>query len=74
VSNPSCSASGRRHRLNGPEAWVLIVIIVIASLLAVAGLPAASVVVLLAEAATLGAGFIKRIHRAPVGQPGNAEV
>ncbi|WP_225821067.1 hypothetical protein [Streptomyces naphthomycinicus] len=74
VRNPSCSASGRRRRLSGPEAGVLIVIIVVAALLARAGLSAASVAVLLTEAVALGVGFVRRLRGAPVGRPGCAEV
>ncbi|MET7608363.1 hypothetical protein ABZU45_33775 [Streptomyces avermitilis] len=48
--------------MTGPEAVVLIVIIVVAGVLAAVGLPVASVALLLAEAGTLGGLLLRQLR------------
>jgi hypothetical protein len=53
---------GASRPLTAPEAGVLVVIIIIAGVLAVAGLPAVSVLVLIAEALSLGTRLLARLR------------
>lgn len=69
-----CGVSSARPRpLTGPEAVVLIVIVVVAAALAAAGLPAASVALLIAEAGTLGLRLLRQL-RSGRDEPAPAEV
>ncbi|MEV2211189.1 hypothetical protein AB0H86_06790 [Streptomyces sp. NPDC050997] len=56
-----------------PEAGVLVVIIIVAAALAVAGLPALSVFVLMAEAVSLGIRLLVRLRRRVSGHTRAAE-
>ncbi|MCX4966766.1 hypothetical protein OHA98_18375 [Streptomyces sp. NBC_00654] len=58
--------------LTVPEVVVLIVIVVAATVLAVAGLPAISATVLIVEAAALGVRLLRRL-RIGATEPGPAE-
>ncbi|MDG5801301.1 hypothetical protein P9869_01155 [Streptomyces ossamyceticus] len=48
--------------MTGPEALVLIVIVVVSAALAAIGLPAAGVVLLVAEAGTLGLRLLRQLR------------
>ncbi|MFS0697826.1 hypothetical protein [Streptomyces nitrosporeus] len=54
---------GTSRPLTAPEAAVLIVIIIVAGVLAVAGLPTVSVLVLVVEAVSLGRRLLVRLRR-----------
>ncbi|WP_405814300.1 hypothetical protein OG241_06880 [Streptomyces sp. NBC_01390] len=55
----ACVVPGDRP-LTGPEATVVVVVLVLAVLLALAGMPALSVLVLLAEATDTGVRLVRR--------------
>ncbi|MFD2689941.1 hypothetical protein ACFS5L_34635 [Streptomyces phyllanthi] len=59
---PCGTATSRPRPVTGPEAVVLIVIIVVAGALAAVGLPAASVAILIAEAGTLGVLLLRQLR------------
>jgi hypothetical protein len=71
LNNPFC---GPPRPLTAPEAGVLIVIVIVAAVLATAGLPTASVILLIAEAVSLGTGLLLRLRRSGTDPAQVAEV
>ncbi|GAA4704310.1 hypothetical protein [Streptomyces youssoufiensis] len=56
----ACVVTEPERSLNGPEAAIVVVVVILAVLLALAGMPALSVVVLLAEATDTGVRLVRR--------------
>lgn len=60
LNNPFC---GPPRPLTAPEAGLVIIIVIVAATLAALGLPTASVILLITEAASLGTGLLLRLRR-----------
>lgn len=63
TARATCVVTGDRP-LNAPEATVVVVVLVLAVLLALAGMPALSVLVLLAETTDSGLRLVRRARSA----------
>ncbi|MFI1726409.1 hypothetical protein [Streptomyces sp. NPDC020489] len=71
LNNPFCSLP---RPLTAPEAGVIVIIVIVAATLAVLGLPTASVILLITEAASLGTGLLLRLRRSGTASAQPAEV